>query len=309
MIKLTNEQNVIINCDIPQGGILKIVAGSGCGKTHTLIEFAKARPHNSFLYVCFNKANQIEAEKKFGRFAECRTGHSLGWGTHGVKYKPIQGFLRANIVRSEMKFDSNVESKGVLETLTRYHNSADNDIEIKHIPKSTQLLIGSNVSNKFKFLNKVNLLWSAMKDKKNKKIGMTFDGYLKLYQLSKPVLKYDYILLDEAQYTNPVLADIILSQILPTKIIVGDSHQQIYSFRGSRDFIQKTKADITLYLSNSFRFPQNIADIANKIQYSDITLAQWPGDVTEDRTAYLVFDFEMNLVKVFINGELVFTKK
>ena len=51
------------------------------------------------------------------------------------------------------------------------------------------------------------------------------DGYLKLYQLSKPQLDYDYILLDEAHDTNGVTLDLFLNQRTAAKIIVGDQHQ------------------------------------------------------------------------------------
>ena len=43
-----------------------------------------------------------------------------------------------------------------------------------------------------------------MQDHNEKKIGMSHDGYLKLYQLSRPVLKgYDCLLIDEAQDLTP----------------------------------------------------------------------------------------------------------
>lgn len=43
-----------------------------------------------------------------------------------------------------------------------------------------------------------------MLDFKNKDICMTHDGYLKIYQLSKPkLLNYDCILIDEAQDMSP----------------------------------------------------------------------------------------------------------
>jgi hypothetical protein len=44
-----------------------------------------------------------------------------------------------------------------------------------------------------------------------------------------------------------------------------------------------------------------------KIRYIDITRTQWHGGVPADRTAYLVFDFQMNIVEIVVNGENVFT--
>jgi F-box protein 18 (helicase) len=101
---------------------------------------------------------------------------------------------------------------------------------------------------------------------------MLHDGYLKLYQLSDPVLDFDCILLDEAQDINPVTAAIVLAQARPGRrhrpaavILVGDSHQQIYSFRGARDTLKKIKTTQTMYLTRSFRFDNNIARVANMV--------------------------------------------
>lgn len=58
----------------------------------------------------------------------------------------------------------------------------------------------------------------------------THDAYVKNWQLSKPVLNYDYIMFDEAQDENPVLLHVILSQKCQ-KIFVGDKFQSIYQFR------------------------------------------------------------------------------
>ncbi|APS68750.1 hypothetical protein AVI55_16905 (plasmid) [Piscirickettsia salmonis] len=54
---------------------------------------------------------------------------------------------------------------------------------------------------------------------KNHTIGITHDGYLKLYQLSKPILnQYDFIMLDEAQDANPAILDIFERQTAPTHL-------------------------------------------------------------------------------------------
>ena len=103
-----------------------------------------------------------------------------------------------------------------------------------------------------------------MRDETDKDVGILHDGYLKLYQLSQPKLDYDVILLDEAQDTNPVVADIIFSQDCP-KILVGDRHQQIYTFRGARNAMENIRSSRTFYLTNSFRFGEDIALIANKV--------------------------------------------
>ena len=122
------------------------------------------------------------------------------------------------------------------------------------------------------FVDLANQLGRRMCDKKDDQIGMLHDGYLKLYQLSEPVLNFDCILLDEAQDINPVTSAIVMSQAQSDNhrkpasvILVGDSHQQIYSFRGARDTLKKISTSKTMVLTRSFRFDNNIARVANMV--------------------------------------------
>ena len=52
--------------------------------------------------------------------------------------------------------------------------------------------------------------------------------------------QYDVLLWDEAQDMNPAMLDVCLKQFKP-KLVVGDSHQQIYSFRGAVDALRLVK--------------------------------------------------------------------
>jgi len=70
------------------------------------------------------------------------------------------------------------------------------------------------------------------------------------------------ILLDEAQDTNPVTLSIFHDNNC-ARILVGDTHQSIYAFRGAVNALADEKADITLRLSHSFRSKQKILDRAN----------------------------------------------
>ena len=52
--------------------------------------------------------------------------------------------------------------------------------------------------------------------------------------------QYNVLLLDEAQHMNPAMLDVCFKQVKP-KLVVGDSHQQIYSFRGAVDALRIVK--------------------------------------------------------------------
>jgi F-box protein 18 (helicase) len=265
-MELTEEQKEIIDYNLEKNSVLKIIAFAGTGKTTTLVEYAKARPHTRFLYISFNKSVQIEAASKFPKNVTCKTAHSLAWWGFGNKHKDrLVPSFKANTVKDVLDLDSYEDGKFTIDTLINYLVSADPKVSKRHIPHTArqhyEYLKEAEMPN---FVDLANRLGRLMCDGSDDQIGMLHDGYLKLYQLSKPLLKYDVIFLDEAQDINPVIAEIALKQNAG-RIIVGDSHQQIYSFRGARDMMRKVKASKTLYLTNSFRFDNNIARVANMI--------------------------------------------
>ncbi len=62
------------------------------------------------------------------------------------------------------------------------------------------------------------------------------DHYLKLWALTQPRIDADFPLLDEAQDTHSVVEQIFLSQRDHAQLVmVGDSAQAIYHWRGAKD--------------------------------------------------------------------------
>ena len=85
-----------------------------------------------------------------------------------------------------------------------------------------------------------------------------------MWALTQPRIDADFLLLDEAQDTNPVVEQIFLAQRDHAQLVmVGDSAQAIYDWRGARDVM--TGFDGTqLTLSQSFRFGPHLAEEANR---------------------------------------------
>lgn len=72
------------------------------------------------------------------------------------------------------------------------------------------------------------------------------------------------VLVKNCQDSNACVFDIVQRQ--PCQIVlIGDSAQRIYGFRGAKDVLGDLPDAQTLYLSQSFRFGQPIADVANAI--------------------------------------------
>ena len=97
------------------------------------------------------------------------------------------------------------------------------------------------------------------------KIEAIHDFYLKMFFLNKRAsfdLNYDLIFVDEAQDISDVMIAIVEKQPC-NKIYVGDSFQQIYSFRYATNAL--AKIDLPSYnLTYSFRFSNSYAKFLEK---------------------------------------------
>lgn len=306
-MNFTKEQGAIVEAEAP---IVVVRAFAGTGKTTALLGFAKRRWQTRMLYIVLNKSVQIEAQQKFkGTGVKPITSHGLAFKHTGVQYKnklvnnlkpyEVEKALGlSNTLSREMGYRSNynddmVIASVVLDTLIRYLYSTDKEIQTKHILNIKRLdkILGDLDENKVKqvVLLQAKRLWEKMTNVQDNSVGMIHDGYLKLFQLSDPVLSgYEYILIDEAQDMNPVTMAIIFKQTAK-KVFVGDSHQAIYGWRGARNALgfATRQGGVNLYLTGSFRFGPNIATIANMILATKGETVRVQGLGGEDRVGYI----------------------
>ena len=85
-----------------------------------------------------------------------------------------------------------------------------------------------------------------------------------MWQLRGALIDADFVMFDEAQDANPVIAAIVQNQPRSQKIVVGDPCQAIYGWRGAIDAMEDWPCDARLNLRQSFRFGEPVADEANK---------------------------------------------
>ncbi|KAJ3612404.1 hypothetical protein NHX12_020680, partial [Muraenolepis orangiensis] len=244
----THEQQQILSHDIQPDHMVKIVAFAGTGKTSTLVRFAEERPHLRFLYVAFNKSVASEAQRCFPTNVACKTVHSMAYRDIGKSYqlhKKLGFSLKVFSIARALPAGRGgyVHGKVVTTTLSAFMASADRQISACHVPISfknhkgiTQML---DHHSKMEYVQDCEEIWRKMKDFKQKQHDghfMTHDGYLKLWQLKEPrpclTRQYDIIFIDEAQDCTPAIMDVLLSQRC-AKVLVGDPHQQIYTFKGA----------------------------------------------------------------------------
>jgi hypothetical protein len=255
---------------IIQGGDHVIQAPPGSGKTFQLLATAR-KLKGIGLSVSFNKQLAVEASKKFARHVICKTGHSLAYGALGYKYRErLVKITGASLARNydigSAKGYRTASHKAylILETIRQFCYSADEKFCSQHVPR-----LPMKVSADALKALREDLVLQARRifyqmSLESSVIPITHDVYLKLWALTSPKLRKDFILFDEYQDANPVISDVIHSQTDCQKIFVGDQFQQIYAWRGAVNAIANTSIN-RLYITRSFRFGQAIADKANTI--------------------------------------------
>lgn len=297
--KPTQEQLDIIEA-FKHTRVLKVNAAAGSGKTSTLKLLAEHNVQPS-IYLSFNSVIANEAEGKFPSHVSCRTQHSLAYSVFGkmlahkltrkkggvynnvagtvseiVKYYKISDFET-----SEETIIARSVGSLVKETVKRFQHSKDCGFELHHIPKKSLKETAKGLDDQAvkdlqrMVLRYANKLWKDKIDPLSPVLA-EHDTYLKLWQLSNPVLPYDIIYLDESQDTNPVIYDVISKQTHCKIAYVGDKHQSIYAFRQAINAMAKIDAP-EKFLTKSFRFGQEIADVATFIinGQMDIKGAEW----------------------------------
>jgi len=271
-MELTKEQHDIINST----GNIIINAVAGSGKTATIIEYAKARSKESkILYLAFNKSVKLEAVKKFADAGldnvKVETAHSLAYKhivfknhykvkAHGYKTHEIAGLL--GLQRTGEKHAEYIVANHINKFVTYFCNSDKQKVqELNYLDVISDSKAKTFVNTFYKYIEKQTRLLLSKMDKGE--IEITHDFYLKKFQISNPVLPFDYILFDEGQDASPVMLDIFFRQ-RATKVIVGDTYQQIYGWRHAVNSLEKANFK-TYRLSTSFRFSQDIANLAVEI--------------------------------------------
>ena len=298
------EQESILAVAVEQGlKVLVVGAGAGTGKTATLKMLEQVLPGRG-QYTAFNTSLVAESKAKFQK-AACNTTHSLAFRAVGKQYQHRLGGERmrsSQIARILGIEDMTVllrgmgapDAKGkptdkpkrltaeflagqVLTAIRRFCQSADREIGVEHLRYIDGIDVSTgdgkrgyqnNDSVRDYLLPFARKAWDDL-SRIDGQLPFSHDCYVKLWQLGqgndRPIISADYILLDEAQDTAPVFLDVLKQQTHALLVLVGDDNQQIYEWRGAVNAMGAFKDAPRRLLSQSYRFGQAIADVANAV--------------------------------------------
>ncbi len=222
-MQLTSEQQAIIS----SSGNIKINAVAGSGKTTTVIEYAASRPKDSrILYLAFNKSVKIEAVKKMEarglKNVKVETAHSLAYKhivfKHNYKVR-VLGY-KTNEIADILGLQGNGEkhyeyvvANHINKFVAYFCNSDKQKIQdLNYLDTITDAKARIFIKNCYSFLAIQTRVFLAKMDRGE--IDITHDFYLKKFQLSNPVLPYDYILFDEGQDASAAMLHVFCSNLL-----------------------------------------------------------------------------------------------
>lgn len=275
----TEEQHQIITA-IYGAGDIAVNALAGTGKTTTLRLISNAVHPKRGHYIAFNKAIVDDAKSKFSSNINCVTAHGLAYRSVGYRFKKrfdspriswkdlasyfdIEGF-GFNSPTGSHYFEPFQMAKYASAAVWSFCKSTAAEIGIEHVPLIPLVQVSDEVRNEFcvQVILGAQSMWTDLLEVDGH-MKFEHDHYLKMWQLGTPVIPGDIILFDEAQDADPVMLDVVNSQQAQL-VYCGDTYQSIYEWRGAKDALSFVNVDERYWLTQSFRFGPEIAEIGNQ---------------------------------------------
>lgn len=302
--KATDEQKAIGDrlMSLRLGESLAVEAYAGCAKTTTIgwaiLNLIRdgVKPQD-ILYTSFQSSIVSDSKQKLPRGVHARTFNSLAFrdfaDSFSNRLRSPTGSLIASVLglyeidvpclfesgigagrKQEMRnvpFTPAAQGYWLLNGVKSFCRSTDPEISKLFLERINPLpdLKGGTIRGAAHLeltevlAPKLERLWSLMSDLDGS-FPAGHEVYVKLWHLSDPVLPYRYIFFDEFQDADPIMIDIVDRQPA-RKVWTGDRYQQIFSWRGAQNALERVQADYHLNLSQTFRFGPELAEPVNEL--------------------------------------------
>lgn len=257
-----------------------IEACAGSGKTFTIIEALKLTTGDA-LFLAFNKAIADELSKRIPSHARASTLHSAGFKMIMQSSKPYvetykldkimdtyQPLMTSKYMKAYERTERLEDRKIVKQIISLVKNTL---IDYNSPTELFALADYYNIEMEYKHIPYIKYVL----EESNRLADVVIDYddmiYLPVFKKIQPNMKYDWIMVDETQDLNKAQLELVLKLIKSTGriIVVGDSSQSIYGFRGADvGAMQRIKEVLNateLPLSICYRCPTSHLDMAREI--------------------------------------------
>lgn len=301
----TPEQEKVLQTNLAPGQVAFVKAIAGAGKTSTLIEYMRRRPHIRFLYLAYNRSaidevrNRILAINKDRQGAEpelsnvtCRTIDSLAASSNRVQFTGPKKwshfwfgawptFLQRQRRREKYPIELVEFFYEASETLVRETGLLVSALFQQYVLSNTQQLAYwlDNLSDTADPMVRLHTeyIWKAVCSGKleSPDFSWTVKAVAELGETLEDLgcLEVETLIIDEAQDINWPMWTIISNQLRiperpPSAMLVGDPNQHLYSFRQCISVFDQNELAIQpehFTLTKSCRFGPCIAEHANTL--------------------------------------------
>lgn len=268
-MRLTREQEDIIRGVLTEGGTLLVKAFAGTGKTTACLSvISKALQAGwSVLYLVFNKSMEESARERLSGLnlngAVIRTAHSFAYYYVKDRLKGPVANPRVSEVAKALSCSLPFASR-VLKAYFAFLQS-DHPFDAYGLKVFCSGFVKGPFYRGYSPADIEEAIRKFIALVEKGQLPMPHDHYLKLFlqEVAHNLRRiFRVVILDESQDANPAFIELLKKLDAPVNLLVGDPHQRIYGFRNA---VQAGKffEGKRYYLTQSFRFGQEIADVAN----------------------------------------------
>ena len=265
-------QRAIFDAGLNRGGNIVVNATAGSGKTRTIQEFIRQLQGVSWVYLVFNKKNQVEAQEKFGDIigGSVSTFHSFclngpirsAYGKVRIDDRKVR-----NILRDISDYDEEGELWPIVNKVVGLvKNTLCGTTNADLLDMCNHYAVDLNDSADGVF----DLVRFVLDIDAEDTTTVDFDDMIWLTAINNlPVSQFDYVLVDETQDLNAAQIHLVLRLRKPDgmTIAIGDTNQAIYGFRGAdADAMDKVIESLdarVLPLSLCYRNPKSVVRLVN----------------------------------------------
>ena len=223
------------------------------------------------LYIAYNNEIARASSGRFPKSVVCKTAHALAldclpadlkekaYRGNLLKQGQLEGFLNRRVALSGV--DARDVAPVAAQAMHWFCVSKDSYPALHHVQRA--LADSYMAIDPDKVLAVLPAMWEAIASAEGR-LPLTFDGYLKVVQLSGKPLPFDYVLADECQDMYAAIQSIVRNSGAQIAW-VGDPNQQIYDFNGAENAMLQLDGLESYSLTMAFRFGEWLAELVQPL--------------------------------------------